>query len=62
MKIEIDYEREKCLRKLLKEAKTVEIKQTEEYKKITEEANQRIIEGRLRYAQAYENAKGYVCI
>lgn len=33
MKIEIDYEREKRLRKLLKEAKIVEIKQTKEYKK-----------------------------
>lgn len=62
MKIKIDYEREKRMRKLLKEAKTVEIKQTEEHKKITEEANQRIRDGRLRYVEAYENAKGYVVI
>lgn len=59
MKIKIDYEREKRMRELLKEAKTVEIERTEEYKKITEEANEKIKEAHMREARAYANAKDY---
>lgn len=38
------------------------VKQTNEYKKLTEEADKRIKENRLYYAQAYENAKNFIAI
>jgi hypothetical protein len=61
MKINLDNlnEMSKHAKEIQKESIANSAEQTEEYKRITEEANRRIKEVHRRYARAYTNAKDY---